>query len=207
MSIVQCEGGTSRSKLDVTPALIDRGRWWQTSSLHSLLKRGLVCAMLQASSPRTHSITSSTPSIRSVHFPHPTNPFSSTPPQFYKPLPVLRGPVWAQRVFEHIREPIRRRRNMQRCVHHLRIPALPNFTPTPQRALNLSRNENGAGLEESAPGAVPASGRNSRVSRIRGAEEELFMRTPRSLVPNISETVGRPLQNRRVVVFTYHSSC
>ncbi|KAF9784514.1 hypothetical protein BJ322DRAFT_850843 [Thelephora terrestris] len=132
------------------------------------------------SSPRTHSITSSTSSIHSIHSPHPTNPFLSTSPYFANTSPTLANP-FVHNAFSSITASLFDDEETSNIVFIISEPP-PGTRPSEfysrstKNTLGFSRNGRGASPDDSAlgggTGAIPASGRNSRASRIRGGREE-----------------------------------
>ena len=85
----------------------------------------------------------------------------------------------------------------------LRVPPLRFYSKSAKCTLGLSRN--GAGLEDpvrgGAPTAVPASGRNSRASRVRGAREESTHAHTKVLAARSDYFRNSKSSNRRVVAF------
>ena len=129
------------------------------------------------SSPRTHSIASSTSSIHSIHSPHPTNPFRSTSPHLSNPSPSLLNP-FVHNAFSSITASLFDDEETSNVVFIISEPP-PGTRPSDfysratKNAAGLSRN--GISPEDGGRGGGSGgtgSGRTSRTSRVRGAREE-----------------------------------
>lgn len=132
------------------------------------------------SSPRSHSITSSTSSLHSIYSPHPTNPFLSTSPQFQNLSQYHLNP-FVHSTFSSITASLFDDEETSNVVFIISEPPpgtrSSELYPKPTKnPLGLSRNGSGASPEDAArgagPGVAPGSGRNSRASRVRGTKEE-----------------------------------